>query len=369
MKIGLLKEIKNNEYRVALTPATVATLCAQGHTLFVQTNAGVGSGFSDDMYQAQGAHIVGSAKDVFAEGELLLHVKEPQASEYGLLREHHMLFSYLHLAAEQELTDALVRSGATCIAFETIQTASGALPLLAPMSEVAGKMAVQAGAACLEKPNGGCGHLLGGVTGTMPATVLVIGGGVVGMNSAYVAAGMGATAYILDTNVDRLRYLREVMPANCIPLMSNPLLLVELLKKSQLVIGAVLIAGANAPKVITDDMLQYVAPGTVFADVAIDQGGCFSTSKPTTHATPTFMVDDIVHYCVSNIPGAVPVTSTNALNNALLPYLLKLAGGGIDAVRNDPDLQKGVNCMQGKITYSAVAEAFSYQYTPLDSLI
>ena len=370
MIIGIPKEIKVAEERVCMTPDGVVTMVHNGHKVLVEKNAGAGSGFDDAQYVNAGAVIVETPAEIYAGSDMVMHVKEPQPSEYDLIREGQIIFTYLHLAADKPQTMALIKSKAICIAYETVEKANGTLPLLQPMSEVAGRMAAQEGAKYLEMPMGGQGILLGGVTGVEPGTVVVIGGGVVGVNAAKVACGLGATVYILDTNLDKLQYLDGIMPANCYPVMSNPAVLRKLIAKADVVIGAVLVAGAKAPKLLTRDMLKEMKKGSVIVDVAIDQGGCFETSRPTTHADPTFVVDGVIHYCVSNMPGAVARTSTMALTNATLPYALEIAGKGWKkAVRENQALKKGVNVVNGKITFRGVAEAWNLEYTDINELI
>lgn len=370
MIVGILKEIKVAEKRVCMTPAGVVAMVHNGHQVLVEKDAGAGSGFEDALYIDAGATIVDTPAEIYAKSDMVMHVKEPQPSEYDMIREDQIVFTYLHLAADQPQTMALKKSKAVCIAYETVEKPNGSLPLLLPMSEVAGRMATQEGAKYLEMPMGGQGILLGGVTGVEPGTVVVIGGGVVGVNAAKMACGLGAKVYILDTNLDRLQYLDDIMPANCYPVMSNPSVLRELVTKADLVIGAVLVAGAKAPKLLTRDMLKDMKDGSVIVDVAIDQGGCFETSKPTTHAEPTFVIDGVIHYCVANMPGAVARTSTIALTNATLPYALELANKGWKkAVQENKDLKKGVNVVEGKITFKGVAEAWNLDYTDVNELI
>ena len=358
MKIGVPSEIKPDEYRVAITPAGVRELSTRGHEVLLQAGAGEGSAMADARFQAQGARIVDDAEAVFEEAELVLKVKEPQPEEVGMLRDGQTLFTYLHLAAEPELARALMASGATCIAYETVEDGEGRLPLLAPMSEVAGKIATQAGAFMLEKPMGGRGILLGGVPGVAAATVLVIGGGVVGMNAAFIAIGMQADVFVFDRQVDRLRELEVAFGGRASTVYSSALAIEEMLPAADLVIGAVLVHGGRAPHVITREQLKLMKRHAVLVDVSIDQGGCFESSHPTTHSDPTFEVDEITHYCVTNMPGAVPITSTYALTNATLPYVLALAGYGVDAaLEHDPGLRLGLNVRDGEITYRAVAEA------------
>jgi len=370
MIVGILKEIKVEENRVCMTPAGVEVLKANGHSVLVETTAGIGSGFSDEDYKNAGAEIALSAADVYARSEMVMHVKEPQPSEYAMIREGQIVFTYFHFAAGEELTRAMIERKAVCVAYETITNPDGSLPLLTPMSEVAGRMAAQEGAKYLERAQGGRGILMGGVPGVAPAKVVVIGGGVVGTHAAQMACGLGAHVYLLDMNLDRLRYLSEVMPKNCFPLMSSPATIRELVKKADLVIGAVLVHGAKAPKLVTRDMLKTMKPGAVLVDVAIDQGGCFETSKATTHSDPIYKVDEVVHYCVANMPGAVPLTSTMALTNATLPYALKLADQGWkDAALNDEDIKEGLNIVLGKVCYKGVADAFGLTFVPVEEIL
>lgn len=370
MIVGILKEIKTAENRVCMTPAGVEVMKQHGHTIVVEKDAGVKSGFEDSDYVEHGAEIAATPKEVFDRSDMVMHVKEPLPSEYDLIRKDHIVFTYLHLAAAEELTRTLIKSDSICIAYETIQKADRSLPLLTPMSEVAGRMATQQGAKYLEMAQGGLGVLLGGVPGVDPGTVVVIGGGIVGINAAKMACGLGAKVYILDMNLDRLRYLSDVMPSNCIPLMSSPATIRKLAKEADVVIGAVLIPGAKAPKLITRDMLKTMKKGAVLVDVAIDQGGCFETSKPTTHTDPIYTVDDVVHYCVANMPGAVPKTSTIALTNATLPYAVEIANKGWKrAMQENTEIKLGANIINGKVTYKAVADAFGLEYTPIDELL
>jgi len=365
MIVGILKEIKVLENRVCMVPTGVATMILNGHKVVVEKNAGTGAGYPDADYAAAGASIVATPKEVYDASDMVMHVKEPQPSEYGMIREGQIVFTYLHLAADLPQTEGLIKAKSINIAYETIEKEDGSLPLLVPMSEVAGRMAAQEGAKYLEMPQGGMGILLGGVKGVAPATVVVIGGGVVGVNAAKMAAGLGAQVYMLDTNLERLAYLDDIMPANVFPVMSNPAILREYVTKADLVIGAVLIPGAKAPKLITRDMLKDMKDGSVIVDVAIDQGGCIETSKATTHADPTFVVDGVVHYCVANMPGAVAKTSTLALTNATLPYALQIANKGWKkACTDNVEIARGLNVVEGKITYKAVAEAFGLDYTP-----
>ncbi len=358
MRIGIPTEIKTDEYRVAITPAGVRELSSRGHDVLVQAGAGEGSAMSDSQFQAQGASIAPDAAAVFAESDLVLKVKEPQPEEVEMLREGQTLFTYLHLAAEPDLARGLMDSGARCIAYETVVDEEGRLPLLAPMSEVAGKIATQAGAFMLEKPLGGRGILLGGVPGVAAATVLVIGGGVVGMNAAFIAIGMQADVFVFDRSIDRLRDLEVAFAGRASTVYSSTLAIEEMLPQADLVIGAVLVTGGRAPHVVTREQLKLMKPEAVLVDVSIDQGGCFETSRPTTHSDPTFEVDGITHYCVANMPGAVPITSTYALTNATLPYVIDLADRGIDeALELSPSLRMGLNVDRGEITHPAVAEA------------
>lgn len=370
MIVGILKEIKEEENRVSMTPAGVEIMKRKGHTVLVERNAGTGSGFEDANYVEAGAQVVETPREVFDRAEMIMHVKEPLPSEYGLIREDHIIFTYLHLAAAEKLTRILIESNSINIAYETIQRSDGSLPLLIPMSEVAGRMAIQQGAKYLEMAQGGDGVLLGGVPGVDPGMVLVIGGGIVGTNAARMACGLGAKVYLLDVNLDRLRHLSDVMPANCFLLMSSPATIRELITRADVVVGAVLIPGAKTPKLITQDMLKTMKKGAVLVDVAIDQGGCFETSRPTTHSDPIFMVDGIVHYCVANMPGAVPKTSTLALTNATLPYALEIANKGWKrAMVENPDIRPGANVIRGRVTCRGVAEAFDLEYTPIDRLL
>jgi alanine dehydrogenase len=366
MKVGGPTEIKTDEYRVALTPSGVRELVERGHEIVVQAGAGEGSAISDADYRGQGAEVLPDAESVFGAAELIVKVKEPQAPEVALLEPRHTLFTYLHLAPDRELTRGLVGSGATCVAYETVEDARGRLPLLAPMSEVAGKIATQAGAFMLEKPLGGRGILLGGVPGVAAANVMVIGGGVVGMNAAFIAIGMEATVYVYDRNIDRLRELDIAFGGRADTCYASTLDIEKRLPDVDLVIGAVLVHGAKAPYVIRRDQLSLMKKGAVLVDVSIDQGGCFETSRATTHSDPTYEVDGVTHYCVANMPGAVPITSTYALTNATLPYVLHLADAGVErAARENPGLAKGVNVAAGKVTYAPVAEATGHECTEL----
>ena len=366
MIIGVPKEIKNNENRVGMTPSGVQEMVKHGHVVYVQASAGNNSGFSDDAYTAAGAKILPTIEDVYAIAEMIVKVKEPVESEYALVRKGQLVYTYFHFASSEPLTKAMIESGAVCCAYETVERKDRSLPLLIPMSEVAGRMAVQEGCYFLERPRGGKGKLMGGVPGVKPAKVFVIGAGVVGTAAARTAAGMGADVTICDISIPRLTYLTDVMPRNVKTLMSSEYNIREELKTADLVIGSVLIPGAKAPKLVTRDMLALVQPGTVFVDVAIDQGGCFETSHPTSHENPTFYVDDILHYCVANIPGAVPYTSTLALTNATMPYALRLADKGWrKACAESEELRKGLNIVEGKVVYKEVAEAWGLPFEPL----
>jgi alanine dehydrogenase len=370
MIVGILKEIKAEENRVSMTPAGVEVLRQNGHTVLVEASAGIGSGLSDAEYGAHGAEIVLSAREIFARADMVMHVKEPLEPEYELIRKDQIIFTYLHLAADEGLTRTLMGTGSVNIAYETIQRADGTLPLLTPMSEVAGRMAIQQGANSLEMAQGGDGILLGGVPGVDPGMVLILGGGVVGINAAKMACGLGAKVYVLDKNLDRLRYLSDVMPSNCFLLMSTPAAIRDLITRADVIVGAVLIPGAKAPKLITREMLKLMKKGAVLVDVAIDQGGSFESSKPTTHSNPTFILDGIVHYCVANMPGAVPKTSTQALTNATLPYALEIANKGwVKAMQENTEIRPGANVVNGKITCKGVAEAFGMEYTPIEGML
>ena len=362
MKIGIPKEIKNNENRVSLTPGGAQTLTQHGHTVYIETQAGKNSGFGDEAYIRAGAKILPTAKEVFATADMIMKVKEPIPVEYNLIRPNQLVFTYFHLAADRELTDAMLQTNAVCLAYETVEK-DHSLPLLIPMSEVAGRMSVQEGTKYLEKPQGGKGILLGGVPGVKPASVLILGGGIVGTQAAFMAAGLGAHVTIMDISLPRLRYLSEIMPANVDTVMSSRYNIEKMLPSVDLVIGAVLIPGAKTPYLITNDMLKLIEPGSVLVDVAIDQGGCFESSHATTHADPIYKVNDVVHYCVANIPGAVPMTSTLALTNATLPYALALADNGWEkACAQYPDLKAGLNIVNGKVVYKAVADTFGLKY-------
>jgi alanine dehydrogenase len=369
VRIGVAKEIKPDEYRVALTPAGARELIQRGHEVLVEASAGDGSSFSDSDYERAGATVV-SADDVWGQAELLLKVKEPIEEEYARLREGLVLFTYLHIAADEPLTLALLESGIAAVAYETVETDNRALPLLAPMSEIAGRLSAQAGAYFLEKPLGGRGLLLGGVPGVAPGHVVVLGGGIVGYNAAVIALGLGANVTILERSIDRMRHLDEVLSGRVSLVMSSSLQIEESVAYADVVIGAVLIPGARAPKLVTRAMLGDMKQGAVIADVAIDQGGCVETARPTTHSDPVFEVDGVTHYCVANMPGGVPVTSTKALTNATLPYVEAIAELGLrEAVARDPALARGVNVLDGKLTYEAVAEAHNLDYSPLADVL
>ena len=360
MIIGCPKEIKNNENRVALTPAGAMSLVRRGHTVYVQASAGIGSGYADAEYEQAGASILGTIEEVYAIAETIVKVKEPIEPEYKLVREGQLLFTYFHFASSRPLTEAMIASKAICLAYETVEGRNGGLPLLIPMSEVAGRMAVQEGAKYLEKPSGGIGILLGGVPGVKPAKVVVLGGGIVGIQAAKMAAGLGAQVILMDINLDRLRYLADILPANVRTVYSNEYNIRRELSTVDLIVGAVLIPGAKAPHLITREMLSEMRDGSVVVDVAVDQGGCIETCKPTTHENPTYVVDGVVHYCVANMPGAVPYTSTLALTNATLPYLIQLADKGWEkATAENEGLAKGLNVVNGEIVYQPVADAFA----------
>jgi alanine dehydrogenase len=370
VRVGVPAEVKPEEYRVAITPGGVREMVEHGHEIMVEAGAGEGSAISDAEFESQGARIVSAAAEIFAEAEMVLKVKEPQPAEIEMLRPGQLLFAYLHLAPDPEQTRGLRDSGATCVAYETVEDAKGRLPLLAPMSEIAGKIATQAGAFMLEKPLGGRGILLGGVPGVAAANVIVIGGGVVGMNAAFIAIGMEADVFVFDKSIDRLRELEAVFAGRCSTVYSTTLAIEEMLPRADLVIGAVLVHGARAPYVVRREQLALMKPGAVLVDVAIDQGGCFETSRPTTHAEPTFEVDGITHYCVANMPGAVPITSTYALTNATLPYATALADHGVaGAIRRDPGLRPGVNVAAGEVTHPAVAEGVGATCAPVEQAL
>ncbi|SFF42334.1 alanine dehydrogenase [Thermoflexibacter ruber] len=370
MIVGVPKEIKNNENRVALTPAGADELVERGHTVYVQTGAGENSGFTDEEYKEVGAEILATAKEVFDIAEMIVKVKEPIEQEYDLIKPNQLVFTYFHFASSEELTHAMIKSNAVCLAYETVERPDRSLPLLIPMSEVAGRMSVQQGAKYLEKPIKGRGILLGGVPGVKAANVLILGGGIVGTHAAKMAAGLGANVTLMDISLPRLRQLDDIMPANVTTVMSSRYNIIQEIKQSDLIIGAVLIPGAKAPKLITRDMLKYMHAGTVMVDVAIDQGGCFETSRPTTHENPTYIIDDVVHYCVANMPGAVPYTSTVALTNATLPYVIQLANNGWrKACKESKDLLLGLNVVNGKVVYKGVAEAWNLPYTEVSEVL
>ncbi|MBA4421927.1 MAG: alanine dehydrogenase [Syntrophus sp. (in: bacteria)] len=370
MIVGILKEIKTEEYRVSMTPAGVEIMKSHGHTVLVEKNAGVGSGFDDKTYADAGAKIVKTAKEIYDRAGMVMHVKEPQTVEYPMIRKDQIVFTYLHLAADETLTRAMIKTQSIDIAYETIQKADGSLPLLIPMSEVAGRMAIQEGAKYLEMEYGGEGVLLGGVPGVEPAKVLVIGAGTVGTQAARMACGLGARVYIIDSCLARLRYLNDVMPQNCFTLMSSPAAIRKLIREADLVIGSVLIPGAKAPKLVTRDMVKTMKKGSVMVDVAIDQGGCFETSRATTHKDPVYTVEGVIHYCVSNMPGAVAKTSTLALTNATLPYAVEIANKGWKkAMKENIEIRKGANVIRGKVTFKGVADAFGLKLTPVDKFL
>jgi alanine dehydrogenase len=368
--IGVPKEIKVHEYRVGLTPSSVREMVENGHKVIVEKDAGRGIGAADSAYEKAGAGIVGTAAEVFAKADMIIKVKEPQAVERKMLRPGQILFTYLHLAPDPDQCNDLIASGAVCVAYETVTQNGGGLPLLAPMSEVAGRMSIQAGARCLEKEAGGMGILLGGVAGVPPAKIVILGAGVVGTNAAQIAVGSGARVVVIDRNIDALRRMDRLLGARVVTVFSNRDNVESNVLNADLVVGGVLIPGAAAPKLVTKQMVSQMKPGSVVVDVAIDQGGCFETSHATTHAAPTYVVDNVVHYCVANMPGAVPRTSAYALNNATLPFALKLANQGWkDALRGDAHLKNGLNVCNGKVTCREVAEALGHSYTPVDQLL
>lgn len=370
MIIGVPKEIKTNESRVALTPSGVLEMKKYGHTVYVQSKAGLGSGFTDADYKKQGAKILKTIEDVYKKAEMIMKVKEPIKKEYNLIKKDQLVFTYFHFASHKPLTTAMIKSKSVCLAYETVELPDRTLPLLVPMSEVAGRMAIQQGAKFLEQPARGRGVLLGGVPGVPPGKVLILGGGVVGTQSAKMAAGLGASVTIMDISLPRLRALNDILPANVTTMYSNTLNIANAIKDHDLIVGAVLIPGAKAPNLITKKMLKEMRPGTVLVDVAVDQGGCIETCKPTTHENPTFIIDDVVHYCVANMPGAVPYTSTVALTNATLPYAVQLANKGWKkACQDDASLRKGLNIIDGKVVYKGVAEAFKIKYHEVDSFL
>ena len=370
MIVGILKEIKAEENRVAMTPAGVEVMKQNGHTVLVEKSAGEASGFTDTAYAEAGAEIAGDPAGIYKRADMIMHIKEPQPAEYDLIREGQILFAYFHFAASEKMTRAIMKTNAVAIAYETVKGPDGSLPLLKPMSEVCGRMAVQEGAKYLEMAQGGHGVLLGGVPGVDPATVVVIGGGVVGTNAAKMACGLGAKVYMLDINLERLRYLSDVMPNNCTLEMSSPAAIRKLVKEADVVVGAVLIPGSKAPKVVSKDMVKTMKQGAVLVDVAIDQGGCFETSRLTRHSDPIYKMEGIVHYCIENMPGAVPMTSTIALTNATILHAVEIANKGWKkASRENPGIKNGVNLVKGKITYKAVAEAFDLEYASIDELL
>lgn len=370
MIIGVPKEIKNNENRVALTPAGVAEFKKHGHTVYIQSTAGEGSGFRDEEYTKAGATLLNTIEEIYGIAEMIIKVKEPIASEYGLIKKDQLLFTYFHFASSEELTHAMIKQGAVCLAYETVEKTDRSLPLLVPMSEVAGRMAIQEGAKYLEKPLKGKGILLGGIPGVPPAKVLVLGGGIVGTQAAKMAAGLGARVVIMDVSLPRLRYLSDIMPQNVVTIMSNEYNIREAITEADLIVGAVLIPGAKAPHLITRDMLKTMRPGTVVVDVAVDQGGCIETCTPTTHENPTFIIDEVVHYCVANMPGAVPYTSTLGLTNATLPYAIQLANKGWQkACAENEELKKGLNVVDGKVVYKGVADAWNLAFESVESVL
>ena len=370
MILGVPKEVKNNENRVALTPSGVRELARNGHRVYVQSSAGEESGFTDDMYLEAGAEMLSDIQSIYQSADMIIKVKEPVESEYHLVRQDQLVFTYFHFASNQSLTQSMINSGAVCLAYETVEKADRSLPLLVPMSEVAGRMAIQEGAKYLEKPQGGRGILLGGVPGVRPAKVMILGGGIVGTQAAKMAAGLGADVTIMDISLPQLRYLADIMPSNVNTYMSSEYNIRDLLDSHDLIVGAVLIHGAKAPNLITRDMLKLMRPGTVVVDVAVDQGGCIETCKPTTHENPTYIIDGILHYCVANMPGAVPYTSTLALTNATLPYVLQLANQGWEqACRSNEELKKGLNIVKGKVVYEGVAKAFDLPYVSQDLVV
>jgi alanine dehydrogenase len=370
MIVGVLKEIKTKENRVAMTPAGVEQMVVRGHSVCVETRAGEGSGFTDQEYEKAGATILAAPKEIYATCAMVMKVKEPLPVEYPMIRKGQVMFTYFHFAASEELTRAVIQSGCTAVAYETVRKVNGSLPLLTPMSEVAGKMAVHEGAKYLEKTYGGKGKLLGGVPGVDAGTVLILGGGVVGVNAAKIACGLGAKVYLLDSNLERLRYLSDVMPPNCFLIYSSPANIRKYIVDADLVVGAVLIPGAAAPRLVTREMLKIMKKGTVIVDVAIDQGGCIETARPTTHDDPIYEVDGIIHYCVANMPGAVSMTSTIALTNATLPYAIEIADKGVRrAALENPEIAEGINVIDGKVTYPGVAQAFSMKYAALAKIL
>ena len=370
MLIGVPKEIKNNENRIALTPGGANELVKDGHKVYIQKSAGIGSGFSDAKYKKAGAKILPDIKAIYKKAEMIMKVKEPIKEEYKLIRENQLVFTYFHFASHKPLTTAMIKSKSVCLAYETVENPNKSLPLLVPMSEVAGRMSIQQGAKYLEKPQKGIGILLGGIPGVQPAKVMILGGGIVGMQAAKMAAGFGATVTILDINLERLRYLDDIMPANVSTMYSNEFNIRKMIKNHDLIIGAVLIPGAKAPNLITRDMLKEMRAGTVMVDVAVEQGGCFETTKPTTHEKPTYIIDDIVHYSVANMPGAVPYTSTIGLTNATLPFARQLASKGWKkACKENPSLKKGLNIINGDVVYKGVSDAFKLKYNDVENYL
>jgi alanine dehydrogenase len=370
MIVGVPKELKPDEYRVAIVPAGVEVMRQHGHRVLVEASAGVGSGFEDQDYARAGAELVADPGEIYRRADMILHVKEPLRSEYGMIRQGQIFFGYLHLAASGEVAHALIDSQSVCIAYETVQQDDGLLPLLEPMSEVAGRMAIQQGAKYLEMEYGGRGILLGGVPGVAPGTVVILGGGTVGINAAKVACGLGAKVYVLDVRLDRLRYLSDVMPGNCFMLMSSPAVVRDVIREADVVVGAVLLPGARAPGLVTRDMLKTMRKGSVLVDVAIDQGGCFETSRPTTHSDPIYVVDGIVHYCVTNMPGAMANTSTLALTNATLPYAVEIADKGWQtAMRENEEIRRGANVVDGHVTCASVAAALNLPAETIDRFL
>lgn len=370
MIVGVPREIKTNENRVSVTPMGVEQLTRKGHKVLVETDAGLQSGFSNSMYEEYGAQILETPGEVFDQADMIIKVKEPQASEIEMIHEDQIVFTYFHFAASEELTNGFIDTGAIGIAYETVAQQDGSLPLLVPMSEVAGRMAVQEGAKYLERRMGGKGILLGGVPGVEPAVVTILGGGIVGTNAAKIASGLGAKVYVLDVDLERLRYLDDVMPKNVFTMYSNQHNIRKMLELTDLLIGAVLIPGAKAPQLVTKDMLKLMGKGSVLVDVAVDQGGCIETVKPTTHEDPIFIIEDVIHYCVANMPGAVPNTSTIALTNATLPYAVRIADSGVDRLlKEDSELRPGLNIYKGKVTHEGVAEAFDLEFTPIDAAL
>ncbi|MDY6855030.1 MAG: alanine dehydrogenase [Thermodesulfobacteriota bacterium] len=370
MIVGVMKETMAEEHRVSMTPAGVEVMVQNGHTVLIEKGAGKGSGFTDKDYIKAEGNIIDKAENIYAHSDMVLHVKEPQPHEYKYLRKNQIVFAFLHLAANLDLTQALIKSQSVCIAYETIQKEDASLPLLIPMSEIAGRMAIQEGAKYLEMTYGGRGVLISGVPGVHPATVVIIGGGVAGTNAVKMACGMGAKVYLLEISLNRLRYLSDIVPKNCFLLMSNPATIRHCIKEADLVVGAVLIPGAKAPRLVTRQMLKTMRKGAVMVDIAVDQGGCFETTRPTTHLDPIYVVDGVIHYCVTNMPGAVPRTSTLALTNATLPYIVEIANKGWkDAIKDNSQIKQGINVVRGRVTCKGVSDAFGLDFVPIDSLI